>query len=254
MSPAMTTMTTRAIPRAFGVSAPFRGKVAMTVNLTRRNKRNVSGRDVFSTRTRASTGLYDDETFAATVLGKYPDSHEMADTEEARVLWENGYVALDVRADAEIDFEGRVPNPPHPGAARGDRVREVPLVRASRVYDSEAGKKVYRQEPVDANAFTQAVAAACVSDGGNEAKLLVMDGDGGARAKKAAELLSTSGFRNVVVVRGGANAWKNAWDSTMRRRQLAGSFSRGFDNPMFADSNVTAEEFGASTDDTVWVV
>ena len=113
---------------------------------------------------------------------------------------------------------------------------------------------VYRQEPVDANAFTQAVAAACVSDGGNEAKLLVMDGDGGARAKKAAELLSTSGFQNVVVVRGGANAWKNAWDSTMRRRQLAGSFSRGFDNPMFADSNVTAEEFGASTDDTVWVV
>ena len=80
----------------------------MTVNLTRRNKRNVSGRDVFSTRTRASTGLYDDETFATSVLRKYPTSHDPADTEEARVLWEHGYVALDVRASSEIDFEGKV--------------------------------------------------------------------------------------------------------------------------------------------------
>ena len=61
-----------------------------------------------SIKTGASTGLYDDETFAASVLGKYPQSHEPADTEEARVLWEHGYVALDVRASSEIDFEGKV--------------------------------------------------------------------------------------------------------------------------------------------------
>lgn len=56
----------------------------------------------------ASTGLYDDETFATSVLRKYPTSHDPADTEEARVLWEHGYVALDVRASSEIDFEGKV--------------------------------------------------------------------------------------------------------------------------------------------------
>ena len=61
-----------------------------------------------SVKTGASTGLYDDETFATSVLRKYPTSHDPADTEEARVLWEHGYVALDVRASSEIDFEGKV--------------------------------------------------------------------------------------------------------------------------------------------------
>ena len=42
------------------------------------------------------------------MLRKYPTSHDPADTEEARVLWEHGYVALDVRASSEIDFEGKV--------------------------------------------------------------------------------------------------------------------------------------------------
>ena len=213
-------------------------------------QQNVSRRDVSS---HVSTGLYDDETFAAMVLGKFPDPHETADTEEARVLWENGYVALDVRADSEIEFEGKVPNPARPGVSHGDRVRLAPLVKASRVYDATAGKKVYRQEPVDVNLFVREVNAACSNDGGAESKLLVLDDVGGVRARKAAEVLICAGITNVVVVRGGANAWKAAWDGSMRRRQLPGSFSRGFDSPMFADSNVVAESFGVSGDDTVWV-
>ena len=244
----MPLMTMRTMPRACDLSVTRRCASGL---MTRHPRKNVSRRDVSS---HASTGLYDDETFAAATLGKFPNQNEMADTEEARVLWENGYVALDVRADSEIDFEGKIPNLPRPGVSQGDRVRLVPLVKASRSYDSTAGKKVYRQEPVDVNAFINAVTTACAGDGGNGAKLLVMDGDGGARAVKAAEVLTGNGFTNVVVVRGGANAWKAAWDGTMRRRQLAGSFSRGFDNPMFADSNVVAESFGASGDDTVWVV
>jgi hypothetical protein len=40
----------------------------------------------------------------------------------------------------------------------------------------------------------------------------------------------------------------------MRRRQLPGTFSRGFDSAMFAESNVTAETFGAACDDTDWVL
>ena len=92
------------------------------------------------------------------------------------------------------------------------------------------------------------------ADGSKDAKLMVMDDVGGCRAVRAKEILEASGFKRVVIARGGANAWKSAWDSNTRRRQLPGSFSRGFDNPMFADSNVVAEEFGASSDDTVWIV
>ena len=73
-------------------------------------------------KTGASTGLYDDETFAASVLGKYPQSHEPADTEEARVLWEHGYVALDVRvpsvADSTAPCSRRVTSPPRRSAGR----------------------------------------------------------------------------------------------------------------------------------------
>ena len=206
----------------------------------------------------ATTGLFDDETFARATAATFEGEGEggtaraEATTEEARALWERGWLALDARANAEVDFEGKTPNPPRPGASAGDRVIAVPLVRASRVYDAAAGKKVYRQEAVDADAFARAVTAAC--GGSNDAKLMVMDDVGGCRAVRAKEILAASGFERVVIVRGGANAWKSAWDSNMRRRRLPGSFSRGFDNPMFADSNVVAEEFGASADDTVWIV
>ena len=207
-----------------------------------------------SVKTGASTGLYDDETFAASVLGKYPQSHEPADTEEARVLWEHGYVALDVRASSEVDFEGKVPDPPRLGSSVGDRVFAVPLVHASRVYDSVAGKKVYKQEPFDADLFVNAVLERCGGGADIDAKLLVMDADGGTRAARAARLLNERGFTHVVTVKGGAAAWKAAWDNQMRRRQLPGSFSRGFDSAMFAESNVTAETFGGAGDDTAWVL
>lgn len=243
----MTTPTTYRVSR--GHTCARRSAGGRTTTTAPRNaSRNHFRRSV---KTGASTGLYDDETFAASVLGKYPQSHEPADTEEARVLWEHGYVALDVRASSEIDFEGKVPDPPRPGSSVGDRVFAVPLVHASRVYDSVAGKKVYKQEPFDADAFVDAVVERC---GGNGAKLLVMDADGGTRAARAARLLHERGFTHVVTVKGGATAWKGAWDNQMRRRQLPGSFSRGFDSAMFAESNVVAETFGAAGDDTVWVL
>jgi len=225
-------------------------RTRMTRMMTRMSRRATTARRD------ATTGLFDDETFAretaATYEGARGTAAKEATTEEARALWELGWSTLDVRADAEIEHEGKTPNPPRPGASAGDRVIAVPLVRASRVYDAAAGKKVYAQEAVDAEAFARAVTAAC--DGSKDAKLMVMDDVGGCRAVRAKEILEASGFKRVVIVRGGANAWKSAWDSNMRRRQLPGSFSRGFDNPMFADSNVVAEEFGASSDDTVWIV
>jgi len=255
MTTARTTARTTAAARAAARADGRRGRggpaLARTTGRRRARRATTARRD-------ATTGLFDDETFArataATFEGEGEDGTARAEatTEEARALWERGWLALDVRANAEVDFEGKTPNPPRPGASAGDRVIAVPLVRASRVYDAAAGKKVYRQEAVDADAFARAVTAAC--GGSNDAKLMVMDDVGGCRAVRAKEILAASGFERVVIVRGGANAWKSAWDSNMRRRRLPGSFSRGFDNPMFADSNVVAEEFGASADDTVWIV
>ena len=249
MTTARTTAAATAAARADGRRG--RGGPALTRTTGRRRARRAT-----TARRDATTGLFDDETFAretaATYEGARGTAAKEATTEEARALWELGWSTLDVRADAEIEHEGKTPNPPRPGASAGDRVIAVPLVRASRVYDAAAGKKVYAQEAVDAEAFARAVTAAC--DGSKDAKLMVMDDVGGCRAVRAKEILEASGFKRVVIVRGGANAWKSAWDSNMRRRQLPGSFSRGFDNPMFADSNVVAEEFGASSDDTVWIV
>jgi rhodanese-related sulfurtransferase len=225
-------MSTASAPRAPPTIAP------------RRRRRSIAAR--------ASTATFDDAEFAAKTRAAFDaQPHGDATTEQARVLWECGFVALDVRARAEIEFEGKIPNPPKPGAARGDRALEVPLVDATRAYDAELKKKVYAQRPVDARAFEAAVRAAL---GGCERGVLVMDDAGGARARRAREILVASGFRSVVAVVGGANAWKRAWDANMRRRQLPGAFSRGFDNAMFAESNVVAEEFGACVDDTVWIV
>ena len=77
---------------------------------------------------------------------------------------------------------------------------------------------------------------------------------GGMRALGWKGSRGECGFKRVVIVRGGAKACTSSGDSNTRRLRLTGSFSRGFDNPMFADSNVVAEEFGASSDDTVWIV
>ena len=84
---------------------------------------------------------------------------------------------------------------------------------------------------------------------------MIMDSIGGVRAERAFEILSSNGFSSLVLVDGGVNAWKAAWDATMSRRQLPGSFSRGFDNAMFSDSMVShAETFGSGGDETAWVV
>lgn len=99
----MTNPTTCRVPCGHTYARRSAGGItARPRNASRDHHRGVS------VKTGASTGLYDDETFATSVLRKYPTSHEPADTEEARVLWEHGYVALDVRASSEIDFEGKV--------------------------------------------------------------------------------------------------------------------------------------------------
>ena len=163
----------------------------------------------------SSTGLFDCPIFAEKALDKFQQSTSSttkATTEEARVLFENNYIILDCRALDEIDFEGRCSGKPN--------VIEVPLINAKRVYDADAGKKVYKQEKVNAEAFVSSVTAKAGAT--KDAKIMIMDSIGGVRAERAFEILSSNGFSSLVLVDGGVNAWKAAWDATMRRRQLPG--------------------------------
>jgi rhodanese-related sulfurtransferase len=196
----------------------------------------------------SSTGLFDCPIFAEKALEKFQQSTSSttkASTEEARVLFENNFIILDCRAHDEIAYEGRCSGKPN--------VIEVPLINAKRVYDAEAGKKVYKQERVNAETFVSSVTAK--AGGSKDTNIMIMDSVGGIRAEKAFEILSSNGFSSLVLVNGGVNAWKAAWDANMRRRQLPGSFSRGFDNAMFSDSMVShAETFGSAGDETVWVI
>jgi len=207
--------------------------------------------EVMSTTSSASTGLYDDVQFQKKTLLKFIETSSAsasATTEESRVLLDfDGWHILDIRAKDEIDFEGRCSGKP----------KECALIEAKRVYDQELKRKIYKQEPLNENVFVTNVTKSLMSADTKNVKLIVMDADGGVRAEKAKEILSKIDppFKNVIIGKGGVNAFKSTWDNNMRRRQLPGTFSRGFDNAMFAESNVVAESFGASGDQpTAWIV
>ncbi|CAL6269526.1 unnamed protein product [Bathycoccus prasinos] len=235
--------------QTFAVTRPKSNNIPSSSRRRRRSSSSSSSSWVTSTIVVASssTGLFDCPIFAEKALDKFQQSTSSttkATTEEARVLFENNYIILDCRALDEIDFEGRCSGKPN--------VIEVPLINAKRVYDADAGKKVYKQEKVNAEAFLSSVTAKAGAT--KDAKIMIMDSIGGVRAERAFEILSSNGFSSLVLVDGGVNAWKAAWDATMRRRQLPGSFSRGFDNAMFSDSMVShAETFGSGGDETAWV-
>ncbi|EEH56873.1 uncharacterized protein MICPUCDRAFT_68025 [Micromonas pusilla CCMP1545] len=194
--------------------------------------------------------LYPDAGFVAKVQSKFP-AQGVASAEEGRCLWDDGYDILDVRAESEIDHAGKCPNPPAPGAAAGTRVTRACLVHAERRYDPELREKVYAQSGVNPSFMADVEKA--FQD--KNAKIMVVCGDGRTRATRAVELMRAAGYENVVRLEGGFNLWARAWDQTMRRRNLPGSFSRGFDSPMFADSNVTGEVFNVEWKDaTEWAV
>ena len=44
---------------------------------------------------------------------------------------------MDVRAESEIEFAGKCPNPPAPGQATGNRVKVISIVHAERRYDAD---------------------------------------------------------------------------------------------------------------------
>ncbi|KIY91753.1 hypothetical protein MNEG_16210 [Monoraphidium neglectum] len=74
-----------------------------------------------------------DPTFTAAVLEAFPEQG-LANVEEARVLYENGWTYLDVRSEFECDESGKVK-----GSVN------VPFVTIKRVYDPESQQRVIKK-------------------------------------------------------------------------------------------------------------
>jgi hypothetical protein len=126
----------------------------------------------------------------------------VADVEQSRVLWDDGWDVLDVRASQEIEHFGRFPNPP-PGTIGGvfetvvvsgpHKVREVPLVLSSGYrFDPAFGAKVFAAKTKNA-AFLESVAINFPDK--QNARIMVCCSDGRQRAVAALEALESRRLR-----------------------------------------------------------
>ena len=85
----------------------------------------------------------------------------MANFEQGRVLWDDGWVFLDIRNDQEREFFGKLPNPPK-GTIGGvsevvvvsgpECVANIPLVTSTGYrFDATAGGKVFQNQHKNEN-------------------------------------------------------------------------------------------------------
>jgi len=153
------------------------------------------------------------------VLAAFPEEG-IADNLEAMILFvAGGYKILDVRAKSEIEFMGNYPR----DQTIGPRIKEVPIINATRKYDSEKGEKCY-QQTVNAD-FRKQVEKVFPN---KEEKIIVSCSDGRNRAIQALETLDEMGYTNIVGLKGGYNLWNRQWDSKLRRRNLPGVFKEEY--------------------------
>ena len=179
-----------------------------------------------STVTRAAfEGIYKEphhgftNEFIGETLEAFPDKG-IADNLEAMILFVAGdYQILDVRAKSEIEYVGNYPR----DQIYGPKITEIPIINATRRYDSEKGEKVYVQE---INADFKAQVEKRFPD--KETKLIIGCSDGRNRAIQALETLDEMGYVNIVGLRGGYNLWNRQWDSKLRRRNLPGVFKEEY--------------------------
>ena len=192
----------------------------------------------------------------------------VADVEQSRVLWDDGWDVLDVRASQEIEHFGRFPNPP-PGTIGGvfetvvvsgpHKVREVPLVTSSGYrFDPAFGAKVFADKTKNA-AFLESVDKH-FPDKAN-ARIMVCCSDGRQRAVAALEALESAGYANLVLMQGGFNLYNRHWTKKLNRRLPNGNFKTDLSapgdiqgcgaNPEMGNAN-DAIAFGPWVDDTDW--
>jgi rhodanese-related sulfurtransferase len=201
-----------------------------------------------------------DTEYIASVGADYPDAG-IANWEEARCLFsDHGYNILDIRCEAEVENIGNFPRqlPSDHNPNTGGRFFEVPLINAKSQYDSEAGKKMMKNQTKNPDFITKV--NQIFPD--KKAKIIVACSDGRGRAIQALEALDAAGYSNIVGLRGGFNMWSRTWDAKMRRRNLPGVFQEEWQHG--ADgcgvhatgatfANQDAFQYEDWKDDTEWI-
>ena len=202
-------------PRHSNVPVAIANPAARSFNL-QRAKRGIN--------VQARAGLYfaDDVEYIQQIGAEYPDKG-IANWEEGRCLFsEHGYNVLDIRCADELDVIGNFPRD-QAGATehRGTNwFHHIPIINAQYRYDSEAGKKMMKnQEPN--RAFLDQVQAKFPD---KNTRIIISCSDGRNRAIQALEALDEAGYVNIVGLRGGYNMWNRTWDAKLRRRNLPGGF------------------------------
>jgi len=235
------------------------------VSPTRSRRRARAARPV----ARPAVPQYGDATFDAVVREVFDAGDEfVADPEQARVLWDDGWDFLDVRCDVEREFFGECPNPPK-GTVGGvgevvvvsgpEKVRVVPLVTATAYrYDSNAKAKVMQGQALNPS-FVADVERYFPDK--KQSKIIVVCSDGRLRAVKALEALEDAGYERLVLLRGGFNLWNRGWTSKLSRRIPHGEFISDYRKPgdvqqfsrgSSASNAGDAIEFGPWVDPNDW--
>ena len=192
----------------------------------------------------------------------------MANFEQGRVLWDDGWVFLDIRNDQEREFFGKLPNPPK-GTIGGvsevvvvsgpECVANIPLVTSTGYrFDSTAGGKVFQNQHKNEN-FIAEVEKRFPDK--KAAKIVVVCSDGRQRAVHALDMLDEAGYEKLVLLKGGFNLYNRGWDGKLKRRMPHGEFCSDYGKPgdvqQFSRGDKAgnandAIEFGPWQDTTDW--
>ena len=192
----------------------------------------------------------------------------MANFEQGRVLWDDGWVFLDIRNDQEREFFGKLPNPPK-GTIGGvsevvvvsgpECVANIPLVTSTGYrFDSTAGGKAFQNQHKNEN-FIAEVEKRFPDK--KAAKIVVVCSDGRQRAVHALDMLDEAGYEKLVLLKGGFNLYNRGWDGKLKRRMPHGEFCSDYGKPgdvqQFSRGDKAgnandAIEFGPWQDTTDW--
>ncbi|CAL6343948.1 unnamed protein product [Bathycoccus prasinos] len=192
----------------------------------------------------------------------------VANFEQGRVLWDDGWVFLDIRNDQEREFFGKLPNPPK-GTIGGvsevvvvsgpECVANIPLVTSTGYrFDSTAGGKAFQNQHKNEN-FIAEVEKRFPDK--KAAKIVVVCSDGRQRAVHALDMLDEAGYEKLVLLKGGFNLYNRGWDGKLKRRMPHGEFCSDYGKPgdvqQFSRGDKAgnandAIEFGPWQDTTDW--
>lgn len=145
---------------------------------------------------------FGDAQFMAATVEAFPEKM-IANPEEARTLFDNGYIFLDVRPQLEYDSIGSVKGSVH-----------IPFVTAKKRF--EDGKMIVDLED---NMQFEAQVEKRFPD--KSQTMMVADSNGQKYLMEVLEILDDMGYTNLVAVKGGFMNWYKHWDNKLNRRRHA---------------------------------